>query len=135
MIGTGVTLIPAWAWLEEIADLVPGYIFDKWDLAVIYLGFLLGCTMLQRLSYPVFDAYPPYRPCPHPASIRLDDITRLLCAAYVFAYTALTDPSPYGDRWSHIAELTALILGATYLLNTADPVPKEPRAEARGLAT
>lgn len=116
MIGTGIVIILVWAWLEEIGDLVPGYIFDKWDVNAIYLGFILGYSMMLHLSYPVFAASPPVRYQPTRADVWLQDGIRVVYVAFVWAYTAFVDPVTYGDRWSHIAELSAIVLGSMWLI-------------------
>lgn len=119
MIGTGIVIILVWAWLEEVADLVPGYIFDKWDIVAIYCGFIAGYSMMQRLPYPVFGA----RPALHLRAANrcrwLDDINRLVYVTFVWAYTSFTDPSTYADRFSHIAELCIIILGSMRLLDVS----------------
>ena len=117
MIGTGIVIILIWAWLEEIADLVPGYIFDKWDINAIYVGFILGYTMMRRLSYPMFSLDPPFSLAPPDRSRWLEDGIRILYVVFVWAYTSLVDPATYADRWSHIAELSVIILGSMWLLD------------------
>ena len=117
MIGTGIVIILIWAWLEEIAGLVPGYIFDKWDITAIYLGFILGYSMTQHLPYPAFAARPPFYLGPAAPRRWLDDGIRLLYVSLVWAYTPLTDPSTHAGRFSHIAELSSIILGSMWLLD------------------
>ena len=116
MIGTGIVIILIWAWLEEIGDLVPGYIFDKWDVNAIYLGFILGYSMMHHLSYPVFEANPPVRYQPTRGDVWLQDGIRIVYVAFVWAYTAFVDPVTLGDRWSHVAELSAIVLGSMWLI-------------------
>jgi hypothetical protein len=128
MIGTGIVIILVWAWLEEVADLVPGYIFDKWDITAIYLGFILGYSMMQHLPYPDFGARPPFYLGPVRRRRWLGDGTRLVYVAFVWAYTSFTDPSTYADRFSHIAELAVIILGSMWVLDASrrpilSPVP------------
>lgn len=130
MIGTGVVIILIWAWLEEIAGLVPGYVFDKWDVQAIYLGFILGFCVIHRLSYPVFAARPRFMSGPLRPNRHLDDAQRLLYAAFLWSYTWLTDPVTMGDRWSHLGEVSALVLGVVYLLEVSRR-PQPPRAHLR----
>jgi len=117
MIGTGIVLILIWAWLEEIGDLVPGYIFDKWDLNAIYVGFVLGYSMMRHLPYPDFSARPPFPAKPVVGTPWLEDGSRAVYVGFVWVYTSVTDPTTYGDRWSHMAELSAIILGSMWLID------------------
>lgn len=129
MIGTGIVIILIWAWLEEIGDLVPGYIFDKWDVNAIYLGFILGYSMMHHLSYPIFESSPPVRYQPIRGDVWLQDGIRTVYVAFVWAYTAFVDPVTYGDRWSHIAELSAIVLGSMWLID----LRRRPSREAARL--
>lgn len=117
MIGTGIVIILIWAWLEEIGDLVPGYVFDKWDINAIFLGFILGYSMMHHLSYPVFSACPAVRYERTRGVVWLEDGVRLLDLVFVWLYTSLMDPSTFGDRWSHIAEISTIVLGSMWLLD------------------
>jgi hypothetical protein len=128
MIGTGIVIILVWAWLEEIADLVPGYVFDKWDINAIYIGFIVGYSMMHHLPYPVFSARPPFRLGVRSRAVWLADGIRLLYAAFVWAYTSLMEPSTYGERWAHIAELSAIILGSMWLLDVRRRASRPPVA-------
>jgi len=119
MLGTGIVIILIWAWLEEIGDLVPGYVFDKWDLNAIYLGFILGYSMMRMLPYPVFAASPSVPQSFVTRQGRLEHGVRAVYAALVWAYTSLMDPSSYAERWAHVAELSAIILGSMYLIDLA----------------
>ncbi len=119
MVGTGVVIVLLWAWLEEVADLVPGYVFDKWDLAAIYLGFAVGWLALHRLPYPVFGVRPALIPGQTCGGRTLLEVRLALCVSFVLVYTALVDPMTMGDRWSHLAELGCLILGASRLFAMA----------------
>ena len=88
---------------------MPGYVFDKWDINAIYIGFILGYSMMHHLPDPVFSAHPPFRLGVRSRAVWLADGIRLLYAAFVGAYTSLMEPSTYGERWAHIAELSAII--------------------------
>lgn len=58
--GTSLTLILIWAWIEEVTNMVRGYRFDKWDLDAVFFGFVVGFYVMKRLSYPVFTQSPYY---------------------------------------------------------------------------
>ena len=72
--------------------------------------------MMPHLAYPVFAARPPFYRGPAGRRRWLDDGIRLLYLAFVWAYTSLMEPSTYGDCFSHIGELSAIILGSMWLL-------------------
>lgn len=117
MIGTGIVIILIWAWLEEIGDLVPGYIFDIWDINAIFVGFILGYSMMHHLSYPVFSKRPAVRYEQTRGALWLEDGVRLIYVGFVWFYTSFADPSTLADRWSHIAEISTIILGSMWLLD------------------
>lgn len=129
MIGTGIVIILIWAWLEEIGDLVPGYIFDVWDINAIFVGFILGYSMMHHLSYPVFSAQPAVRYEHSRGTLWLEDAVRLVYVGFVWFYTSFADPSTVVDRWSHIAEISTIVLGSMWLLD----VRRRPRSVEVGL--
>jgi hypothetical protein len=126
MIGTGIVIILIWAWLEEIGDFVPGYIFDVWDINAIFVGFILVYSMMHHLSYPVFSARPAVRYERTRGTLWLEDGVRLIYVGFVWFYTAFADPSTFGDRWSHIAEISAIVLGSMWLLDVRRRASRSP---------
>ncbi len=121
--GLGIAFILAVA--EEIHNIVPGYIFDKWDLFVIgNFSTITAIRIAENLTHPIFSEIKYKHIKKDFGNLILKYCMDINTIIWTGLFTWFQEPKTISESWWHIFDMSIMTAVAMHISNRISKIKK-----------